>query len=107
MAVWEGLNAPDWSGVGRDDGWDVVLAGDVFYEADLALRIGDWLAGLHRRGATVLIGDPGRAYCPRERMQALKTYTVPVTRALEDMEVKRTTVWRVEDIRALYDTEAS
>ena len=80
--------------VGRDEGWDVVLAGDVFYDKGFAEVIIPWFSGLSARGATVLVGDPGRAYCPRERMEALATYTVPVTRALEDSEVKSTTVWR-------------
>lgn len=80
--------------VGRDDGWDVVLAGDVFYDRAFAELLIPWFSALAARGATVLVGDPGRAYCPRERMQALETYTVPVTRALEDSEVKKTTVWR-------------
>ncbi len=80
--------------VGRDDGWDVVLAGDVFYDRGFADVLIPWFSGLAARGATVLVGDPGRAYCPRERMEALATYTVPVTRALEDSEVKKTTVWR-------------
>ncbi|MAC38886.1 MAG: nicotinamide N-methylase [Oceanicaulis sp.] len=80
--------------VGRDDGWDVVLAGDVFYEADLALRIGDWLAGLHRRGATVLIGDPGRAFLPKGELEEVARYTVPVQRELEDREVRFAKVWR-------------
>jgi predicted nicotinamide N-methyase len=53
-----------------------------------------WLDGLSRRGATVLIGDPGRAYLPKERLEALATYEVPVTRSLEDAEIKRTGVWR-------------
>ena len=80
--------------VGRDEGWDVVLAGDVFYERAFADVLIPWFSALAARGATVLIGDPGRAYCPRERMEELATYTVPVTRALEDSEVKKTTVWR-------------
>lgn len=80
--------------VGRDDGWDVVLAGDVFYDRGFADVLIPWFSRLAARGATVLVGDPGRAYCPRERMEALATYTVPVTRALEDSEVKKTTVWR-------------
>ena len=50
--------------------------------------------GSHARGATVLIGDPGRSYLPRERLEALATYEVPVTRALEDAEIKTTHVWR-------------
>jgi predicted nicotinamide N-methyase len=80
--------------IGRDDSWEVVLAGDVFYQQDMAARFGDWLAALSVRGSTVLIGDPGRAYLPRERLEILATYEVPVTRALEDAEVKRTSVWR-------------
>ncbi|WP_337181505.1 methyltransferase [Shinella sp.] len=80
--------------VGRDGGWEVVLAGDVFYDRGFADALVPWFSALAARGATVLVGDPGRAYCPRERMEALATYAVPVTRALEDSEVKKTTVWR-------------
>ena len=32
--------------VGRDEGWDVVLAGDVSYERDMASRMTAWLAAL-------------------------------------------------------------
>lgn len=80
--------------VGQDHGWDVVLAGDVFYEKPFADRLVPWFAALRQRGADVLVGDPGRSYLPRDRLEKLATYEVPVTRALEDAEVKRTTVWR-------------
>lgn len=80
--------------IGRDEGWDAVLAGDVFYDRGFADVLIPWFSTLAAQGAMVLVGDPGRAYCPRERMEALATYTVPVTRALEDSEVKKTTVWR-------------
>ncbi len=81
--------------IGRDEGWDVICAGDVCYEREMAERVIDWLSGLSARGATVLIGDPGRSYLPRERLEALATYEVPVTRALEDAEIKRSSVWRL------------
>ncbi len=80
--------------VGRDDGWDIVLAGDVSYERDMAARVTDWLDALRKRGATVLIGDPGRSYLARERLISVADYRVPVTRALEDAEIKETRVWR-------------
>jgi predicted nicotinamide N-methyase len=80
--------------VGTDEGWDAVLAGDIHYEKDTAERVTAWLAGLHARGALVLVGDPGRSYLPKDRLEALATYEVPVTRSLEDAEVKRTSVWR-------------
>lgn len=80
--------------VGSDPGDAVVLAADIFYERDIAARVTDWLGGLHGRGATVLLGDPGRTYLPRDRLTSLATYEVPVSRALEDAEVKRSQVWR-------------
>ncbi|MGY2047329.1 class I SAM-dependent methyltransferase [Methylobacterium sp. JK268] len=80
--------------IGRDHGWDCVLAADIFYERDLAARVSDWLSRLQARGARVLLGDPGRAYLPQDRLERLATYEVPVTRALEDAEIKRTGVWR-------------
>lgn len=80
--------------VGTDAGWDVVLAGDVFYDPGFAERLVQWFGGLASRGALVLVGDPGRSYCPKHLMEEQATYQVTVTRALEDAEVKRTTVWR-------------
>jgi predicted nicotinamide N-methyase len=82
--------------IGRDEGWDVVVAGDVSYERDMAQSVTDWLAALRRRGADVLIGDPGRTYLARERLVAIAEYRVPVTRALEDCEIKRAAVWRFQ-----------
>lgn len=73
---------------------DVVLAGDVFYDRDFAAALIDWFGGLAAGGTRVLVGDPGRSYRPTERLEPLATYEVPVTRVLEDSEVKRTTVWR-------------
>ena len=73
--------------------WDVVLAGDVFYDRALAGRVLPWFTQLRRGGARVLIGDPGRSYLPKTGLSRLARYEVPVTRALEDAEVKRTTVW--------------
>ncbi|MFC0284543.1 methyltransferase [Camelimonas abortus] len=78
-----------------DDGWDVILAGDICYERDLAARVIAWLEALAGRGAEVLIGDPGRSYLPKERLVQAATYEVPVTRELEDSEIKRTCVWRL------------
>jgi len=80
--------------VGRDEGWETVLAGDICYEHDLAARVTDWLSALSRRGATVLIGDPGRSYLPKDRLENLAAYEVPVTRTLEDSDIKRSSVWR-------------
>ena len=80
--------------VGRDESWETVLVGDVWYERETAERVTEWLACLDGRGALVLIGDPGRSYLPKDRLETLATYEVPVTRDLEDAEIKRSSVWR-------------
>ena len=74
---------------------DVILVGDLFYEKSLAERVYAWLRRADARGAAVLIGDPGRSYLPREKLEKLAEYAVPVTRELEDAEIKRTAVWRL------------
>jgi predicted nicotinamide N-methyase len=73
---------------------DVLLAGDVFYDVGFANALIPWFTTLVEAGKTIIVGDPGRSYCPRHLMEPLATYEVPVTRALEDAEVKKTTVWR-------------
>lgn len=80
--------------IDTDLGWDIILAGDVFYDKPLADQLIPWFDQLTKRGAHVIVGDPGRSYLPRERLRKLCTYQIPVTRALEDADVKKTTVWR-------------
>lgn len=80
--------------IGMDEGWDVVPAGDVFYDASFAGLLVPWFKILSARGTEILIGDPGRAYLPKAGLENRAVYEVSVTRALEDSEVKRTTVWR-------------
>jgi predicted nicotinamide N-methyase len=74
---------------------EVVLAGDVCYSREMTARVLRFLTRAQSRGAEVLLGDPGRAYLPRERLDRVGTHTVPVTRALEDAEQKAATVWRL------------
>jgi predicted nicotinamide N-methyase len=45
------------------------------------------------RGVRILIGDPGRTYLPKNDLIQLAEYHVPVTRDLEDAEIKRSSVW--------------
>jgi predicted nicotinamide N-methyase len=74
---------------------EIILVGDAFYERDLALRVFDWLLACKANGKTVLIGDPGRAYLPQDKLERIAEYAIPVTRALEDTELKRAGVWRL------------
>ncbi len=74
---------------------DVVLAGDVFYDAAMAARVQPWLLAAHRAGTRVLIGDPGRHYLPRALLTELAAHDVPTTRDLEGVLVKTTRVYAV------------
>lgn len=78
-----------------DPGFTLVLVGDLFYERTLAERTLAFVSAAASNGATVLIGDPGRSYFPRGRFRQLAEHGVPVTRELEDAEIKRTSVWQV------------
>jgi predicted nicotinamide N-methyase len=55
-----------------------------------------WLRPLARAGRKVLLADPGRAYLPKTGLTALASYDVAVPLDLEDREVRRTTVYRLE-----------
>ena len=87
VAVGDALAAPPSAGV--------ILAGDVCYERAMTARIWPWLQAAVRAGATVLLADPGRAYLPREGLEPIGRFLVPVSRDLEDREERETTLYRV------------
>jgi len=74
---------------------DVILVGDLFYERALADRVLAFVESAAAAGVLVLVGDPQRNYFPKDRFEAVAEYRVPVTRDLEDAEIKRTAVWRL------------
>jgi len=75
--------------------WDLVLAGDVFYEQELARRLAPWLRHLAARGVEVLVADPGRNFFSPSGLAPLATYTVPTTQDLESRDERQTTLFRV------------
>ena len=78
-----------------DAHWEVVTAGDVCYEQPMADRVTAWLRLLARHGNLVLLGDPGRAYLPADRLRERARYPVPTSRDLEDREIREGVVWEV------------
>ena len=81
--------------VGCDEGWQVVLAGDVFFEAPLAARVGTWLGALARRGALVLVGDPGRGFFDAAGAERLAEHLAPADVDVDGRLRRATAVWRV------------
>jgi predicted nicotinamide N-methyase len=71
---------------------DVVLAGDVFYDATMSARVQPWLRAAHEAGARVLVGDPVRHYLPQTGLVRLAEHDVPTSRELEGALVKRVRV---------------
>lgn len=59
----------DWLDGPAPDGIEVVLVGDLFYEAGLAERALGFLRRCRAAGLEVLIGDPGRKTLPVEALE--------------------------------------
>jgi predicted nicotinamide N-methyase len=76
---------------------EVVLVGDAFYSKAMADRMLAFLRRAGRSGARVLVGDPGRAFLPHRLFRRLQAYEVPTRPSLEDVRVKRTTIWELAD----------
>jgi predicted nicotinamide N-methyase len=76
-------------------GWGVALAGDICYEEPMSSRAMALLRRIAARGRPALLGDPGRAYLPKDGLAELARYTVPTSRELEARESSEGVVWRV------------
>ncbi len=81
--------------VGSPCRWDLILAGDVCYEAPMTAHILPWLRAMAAAGAEVWLADPGRAYVPREGLAGIGRFDVPVTRELEDRDRREVTISRL------------
>lgn len=80
--------------VGAPGRWDLIICGDVCYEAPMAAHILPWLR-VRAADAEVWIADPGRSYVPQSGLAVFKTYLVPTTRELEDRTERVVTLARL------------
>lgn len=80
--------------VGCSCRWDLILCGDVCYEAPMTDHILPWLRAMSAL-ATVWIADPGRAYLPSSGLAGFADYSVPTTRELEDRTERRVTIFKL------------
>lgn len=85
---------PDADVVGADCRWDMILCGDICYEAPMTGRVLPWLRRVARE-AEVWIADPGRAYLPRDGLRAFASLMVPTTLELEDRTERLVTLYRL------------
>jgi len=80
--------------VGEKCRWDVIMCGDVCYEAPMTQHILPWLRQMAQR-ADVWVADPGRAYLPRDGLFPIATYKVPTSLELEDRTERDVTLYRL------------
>ena len=76
-------------------GFDVILAGDLFYEKTLAEGVLPRLAACVARGARALVGDPGRIYSPRAGLAEVAVFDVPTSPEVESASSLRTRVLEI------------
>jgi predicted nicotinamide N-methyase len=82
--------------VGTSCRWDLLLCGDVCYEAPMTAHILPWLRSLATQ-AEIWLADPGRGYLPRQGLKPIASYSVPTTRDLEDRTSRDVTLYRLLD----------
>jgi predicted nicotinamide N-methyase len=80
--------------VGQACRWDLILCGDVCYEAPMTGHIMPWLIAM-ARSAEVWIADPGRAYLPKTGLRAMDRYCIETTLELEDRTNRDVILYRV------------
>jgi len=76
-------------------GWDVVLAGDIWYDSRMFRHGLRWLRGLAASGVLVLTGDPGRPYSPSKGLERLTEYPCRSCPDLEHHNHQRVSVFKV------------
>lgn len=82
--------------LGHEVDAQVILAGDVFYERDLAERASRWLAEAAARGATVLLADPSRGYLDAGALRRVATYDAPYDGEVASPTLRRTSIYSME-----------
>ncbi|WP_446215945.1 class I SAM-dependent methyltransferase [Micromonospora sp. IBHARD004] len=73
---------------------DLLVAGDILYDAALAERVLPFLQRAAAGGAEVLVGDPDRGHLPTGRLEVVASYPVPTTEPSVDSPVRRVQVLR-------------
>lgn len=73
--------------------FDLIAAGDVFYERELARRMADFIERCAAAKVDVLIGDPGRQHLPTAKLRVIAEYAVPDVGDRPDDFSRRSTVY--------------
>lgn len=80
--------------VGQPCRWDLIVCGDVCYEAPMTTHIVPWLRRMAAE-TEVWVADPGRAYLPGDGLMEVAAHDVPTSLELEDRVLRRTKLFRL------------
>ncbi len=80
--------------VGSEPAVDLILCGDVCYEAPMTRHILPWLRVLAAT-TEVWVADPGRAYLPKDGLVPIGRFDVPTSLELEDRVLRPTVLYRL------------
>ena len=80
--------------VGQPCRWDLIVCGDVCYEAPMTTHIMPWLRRMAAE-TEVWVADPGRAYLPGDGLMEVAAHDVPTSLELEDRVLRRTKLFRL------------
>ena len=86
--------------VGQPCQWDIILCGDVCYEAPMTRHILPWLRRMAAE-CEVWVADPGRAYLPSDGMALVGEYDVPTSLELEDRILRQTRLFRMQGVKQI------
>ncbi len=84
--------------VGAPGRWDMIICGDVCYEAPMTEHILPWLRDCARAGCIVWIADPGRAYRPATGLAEIHRCIVPTILELEDSGEREVVIYRLTGV---------
>ena len=79
---------------------DVLIAGDILYDQEMAETCLPWFRLLTKKGVRVLVGDPGRVFMPKAEsndfpFRQLATYPLTGSMKVENHGLHAGTVWEV------------
>ncbi len=80
--------------VGASSRWDLIVCGDVCYEASMTDHIMPWLTSMTTT-TEVWLADPGRNYLPTDSLTPFACYTVPTTLEIEDRIAREVVLYRL------------
>lgn len=81
--------------VGAACRWDLILCGDVCYDAPMTSHIMPWLTRM-AASAEVWIADPGRTYLPKTALTPFASYEIETSLELEDRTSRQVVLYRLD-----------